>query len=330
MRSAARVLLGLLGIAACVVAAAGCESCSGSNANRLAKLADALEKDDAAEVKSAVSGLPECADAEPVALAPGQPSPRDTECLARIATALGSKKGFNPSPPDQAAAATAAVLLVRDGRGDWIAHVDNWLGSMKNGKGPGADALRLAVAKKMAEVAPRVGRKIEDDATAIDTLKAITAAIPGACPTYALLAAGRDPAKLSPELSSEHAACVHKDLARREGPGSSYGAGIMRALEGALAEWREAERALRLGLANVGPGAKATLEGKLKIIEPATQAIATKKIDATAPQATLTFLGEVHADAGIVLWKDAGGPDAAVDAAPTPRPLRMPLPAPSK
>ncbi len=290
----------------------------GAPRNPMAKIdavREALEKDDAAAITSATADYPPCADAPPVALLPEQPSPRDKGCFAEIATALGSKKGFNPKPPDQAAATTAAIVLLRDGRGDFIAHADDWLGSLKNGKGSGPDALRLAVARKMAEAAPKVGRKIEEDSAALETMKAVAGAIPGACPTYWLLGSGTDPAKLAAEHSADHAACVHKDLGRREGPGSSYGAGTFRALEGSLALWREAERALRVGLGNAGPGARSVIDAKLKTIEGATQAIATKKIASASPVAAIAALGEVHADAGIMLWPDAGA-DAGADAAP--------------
>jgi hypothetical protein len=282
-------------------------------------LREALERDDGAAITSAVDGYPACADAPPVALLPTEPSPRDTACFAQIATALGSKKGFSSRPPDHAAAATVAIVLLRDGRGDWIAHSEDWLGSLKNGKGPGTDALRLAVARKMAEAAPHVGRKIEEDKDALDAMKAVAGAIPGACPTYWLLGSGTEPSTIASEHSADHAACVHKDLARREGPGSSYGSGTFRALEGSLALWREAERSLRLGLANASPSAKTTLESKLKVIEPATQAIATKKVAAPNPMAAVLALGDVHADAGVPLWKDRdGGADGGVDASAAP------------
>lgn len=272
---------------------------------------EALEKDDAAAVSSAVEGYPACADAPPVALLPTQPSPRDTGCFAEIATALGSKKGFQPKPPDHAAATTVAIVLLRDGRGDWVAHSDDWLSSLRSGKGSGVDALRLAVARKMAEGAPAVGRKIEDEKEAREAMKSVAAAIPGACPAYYLLGSGVDPSTIPAEHSADHAACVHKDLKRREGPGGSYGKGTFRALEGSLALWRETERALRLGLPSASPATKATLEAKLKVIEAATQAIAAKKIGSSAPDSTVVMLGDIHADAGIMLWKGAG--DAGAD-----------------
>lgn len=272
---------------------------------------EALEKDDAAAIASAIEGFPACADAPPVALLPHQASPRDTGCFAEIANALGSKKGFSAKPPDQAATTTAAIVLLRDGRGDWITHPDDWLAALKTGKGAGPDALRMAVARKMAEAAPRVGRRIEEEKDAQEAMKAVAGAVPGACPTYWLLGSGGDPAKIAAEHSADHAACVHRDLGRREGPGASYGTGTFRALEGSLAMWREAERALRLGQVNTGPAAKAIIDTKLRTIEAATQAIAAKKIASASPAAVVAMLGDVHADAGIPLWRDAGADGGA-------------------
>lgn len=276
---------------------------------------DGLVADDADDIKKATSGYPTCPEVPPAAVPAGQPGPRDKGCLSEIANALGSKIGFRAPPVDQAAAATAALVIARDGRGDWFVHADNWLAAMKTNKGAGQDALRLAVARKMAEVAPRVGRAIEDEKAAADALAAIASAIPGACPTYHLLGAGTEPAKIPAELSPDHAACVHKDLTRREGMGASYGEGTFRALEGALALWRETERALRIGLASSDPAAKTALEKKLAVIEPATQKIATKKIDSAVAKQTVIALGELHAEAGVPIFrvKDAGA-DAAVEA----------------
>jgi hypothetical protein len=274
---------------------------------------DGLVLDDATKLKAVTEGYPTCPDLAPVAVPAGQPGPRDKGCLSEIANALGSKVGFRAPPVDQAAAATVALVLVRDGRGDYMASSDTWLAAIKSNKGTGADALRLAVARKMAEAAPRIGRAIEDEKTAVDVLAAIASAIPGACPTYQLLGAGTDPAKIPAELTADHAACVHKDLTRREGMGGSYGEGTFRALEGALALWRETERALRLGLASSEPPVRAALEKKLAAIEPATQKVATKKIDSTVQKQTVIALGEMHADAGVVLFRmrDAGADGAA-------------------
>jgi hypothetical protein len=309
-----RALLIALGLAVAGVLACGCKPPMA----KIEAVRDSLEKDDGPAIGSAVEGYPACADAPPFALLPTQASPRDTGCFAEIANALGSKRGFSPKPPDQAAATTVAIVLLRDGRGDWVAHSEDWLGSIKVGKGSGPDALRLAVARKMAEGAPKVGRKLEEEKDALEAMKAVAAAIPGACPTYWLLGAGTDPSKLPAEQSADHSACVYHDLSRREGPGSSYGAGTFRALEGSLALWRETERALRLGLANASPVAKPVLERKLAVIEPATQAIATKKVASASPVEAVQMLGDVHADAGVVLFKarDAGAEGGADGGAP--------------
>jgi hypothetical protein len=292
----------------CLALAALGVACKGPMA-KIEAVRDALEKDDPAAITSAIEGYPACVDEPPVALLKTQPSPRDTACFAQIATALGSKKGFSATPPDHAATTTIAIVMLRDGRGDWVAHSDIWLGSLKGGRGAGPDALRLAVARRMVEAAPLVGRKIEEEKDALAALKAVAGAIPGACPTYWLLGSGTDPATLAAEHTADHAACVQKDLQRREGAGGSYGEGTFRALEGSLALWRDTERMLRLGLPNAGPAAKAIIEAKLKVIEPATQAIATKKMANVVPAPVLAALGEVHADAGMILWKDAGAKD---------------------
>lgn len=289
-------------------------ACKGSGTMaKIDAVRDGLVSDDAAKIKEATDGYATCPDVPPAAVPAGQPGPRDKGCLSEIASSLGSKVGFRAPPVDQAAAATAALLLVRDGRGDYVVHADTWLAAIKANKGPGQDALRLAVARRMAEAAPRVGRAIEDDKAATEALAAIASAIPGACSTYQLLGAGTDPAKIPAELSADHAACVHKDLTRREGMGASYGEGTFRALEGALALWREAERALRIGLTVSDPSARAALEKKLAVIEPATQKIATKKVDSAVAKQTVVMLGEVHADAGVVLFrlKDAGADGAS-------------------
>jgi hypothetical protein len=288
---------------------------------KIESLRDALRTEDSSAIQSSTTDLPKCPDAPSVAVPPGKPGPRDAGCLAEIANALGSKKGFVATPPDQAAATTAAVVLVRDGRGDYVVHADVWLGVLKTHRGAGADALRLAVARQMAAGAAVVGKKIETDPDARAALKAIAAAIPGACPTYFLVGSGVEQAKVPPELTPDHAACVQKDLARREGPGASYGEGTFRALEGGLSIWRETERALRLGRDAAAPDVRAVLEKKLAVIEEATRKIETKKDPATTSNTATQFMGEVHADAGVLLWrppKDAGA-DGAADAA-TPKP----------
>jgi hypothetical protein len=204
--------------------------------------------------------------------------------------------------------------VLRDRRGDWLGATDTWLSDVKNGLGTGHDVLRLAVARAMADVAPRVGRPIADEAAARDALGAIASAIPGACVTYRDVADGADLNRISPELHPDHSACVQKDLSRREGPGPTYGTGTFRATEGALALWREMERALRMGSARAEAGPKATLEKKLAIIEAATAKISTTKQQERADDpssALMKAMRASHAEAGIAIQPEAGVGDAA-------------------
>jgi hypothetical protein len=295
-----------LPIAVALLALGAAIGCKGPMA-KIEALRDALVTDDAAPIRDATSGFPMCGDEPPVAVAPGKPGPRDAGCLTTIAGALGSKQGFVLNPPDHAAATTAALVITRDGRGDWLAHSESWLSDVKSGKGIGHDALRLAIARRMVEGSTAIGRKIDDEATARAAMKAVVAAVPGACPTYWLLGSGSDASTLPMELAADHASCVQRDLARREGPGASYGTGTLRAAEGALALWRETERALRLGLPLAEPGPKAVLEKKLAAIEAATRKIETKKLPPT-PVAAIGMMGELHAEAGVPIFKarDAG------------------------
>jgi hypothetical protein len=87
---------------------------------------------------------------------------------------------------------------------------------------------------------------------------------------------------------------------------------MMRALEGALALWREAERSLRLGTSMAEPGARAVLERKLAIIEAATRKIETQRRESTAQVDVLRFMSEVHAEAGVPIARshDAGAAGA--------------------
>src|SRR4051812_10338346 len=113
-----------VGLALCAVTLFSGSGCKGPMA-KIDAVRESLEKDDGAAITSATDGYPACADAPPVALLPGQASPRETGCFAEIATALGSKKGFVARPPDHAASTTVAIVLLRDGRGDWVGHVDD-------------------------------------------------------------------------------------------------------------------------------------------------------------------------------------------------------------
>lgn len=293
--------------------------CKPNPMQRIEALRAALVADDLRAIEEVTGAFPECTEeVAPVATPPGKAGPRDAGCLTEIANALGSKEGFRPSPPDHAAAATAALVIARDGRGDYMVHANGWLADIREGKGTGHDALRLAVARKMAEAAPTVGRKIYEEDEAKAAMAAVASAVPGACPTYFLLGASEGRAALPTELTADHSACVHQDLKRRDGPGGIYGTGTFRATEGALALWRDAERALRMGLPNAHPKVKANIEKKLAVIEEATQKIETKRVESKLTMDAANFMSDVHAMAGVPIddagVRDAGGDAAAGDA----------------
>jgi len=238
------------------LALAGCRS-------RVARLRAALQDDDVAQADS---------------LAPG-PRCEDDRCVDALARAFGSKRGFDLHDPDQASAAAVAVLLVRDRRGDLAGDADRWIAALNIARGEGADALRLAVAHGMAELAPRIGKHIDDDAEATALVHDVAGALPGACPSYRLLAS-TPVDKMPPEQRPDHDPCVQRDLERKDGPGARYGFGVWRAAAGVVALWKDEARALRAGLGNAGEGARAEVEKKLAVIEPATAKIDLKKVDA--------------------------------------------------
>ena len=304
------------------LAQAGCSSC-GAKRDPMAKL-DGLEQalvagDDAALAKT-LAEYPKC-EMPPLERALDGLSP-SKGCLPDIATALGSRKGYAPKPPDQSANAAAAIVLARDKRGDVLGESDVWLGMLRGGEGPGPSSLRIATATRMADVAPKVGREIDDEAAAAELAKAIASAIPGACPTYHHI--GDTPAsKLPAALEPDHAACVQHDLSRRDGPGPGYGFGTFRAAEGAMSLWRATEAALRLGAKVSPPKVRAIVEQKLAIIEPRTLANKMKKVQSQRDIGIINFMGAAHADAGIILWKQDGGAEGgAPDAGPTDARLR--------
>jgi hypothetical protein len=238
------------------LALAGCRS-------RVASLRAALQDDDVARAGTLAAG-PHC---------------DDGTCVDALARAFGSKRGFDLKDPDQASAAAVAVLLVRDRRGDLAGDADRWIAALNLARGEGADALRLAVAHDMAELAPRIGKRIDDDAEATALVHDVAGALPGACPSYRLLASVPID-RMRPEQRPEHDPCVQRDLLRKDGPGAAYGFGLWRAAAGVVALWKDEARALRAGLGNASEGTRAAVEKKLAVIEPATAKIELKKVDA--------------------------------------------------
>ncbi len=203
----------------------------------------------------------------------------DKPCFNELARAFGSKGDFDPMNPDQGAAAAVALVLVRERHGEWAPGVEKWRIVAQTAKGPGADAMRLAVAMRLAEIAPKIGKAIDDDREASAIVRAIGTAVPGACATYAALP--EDPAaieKMPPAESPDHAPCVQRDLMREGGPGAAYGFGVWRALEGAIALWKDERRALGEGATTMTGKSKDAMTAHFATIDAATAKIATKKV----------------------------------------------------
>jgi len=239
---------------ACVVLV-GCKG-------RVESLRDALAAGDVSAAANVVA-VPKC----------------EKACLNDLAKALGAKGDFDPMNPDQAAAGAVAIALVRERHGEWAPGVEKWRIVTQSATGAGADALRLAIALRMEEIAPKIGRSIDDEREAIAIVRAIGTAIPGACTTYAALP--EDPTaieKMPPAESPDHAPCVQKDLVRPDGPGAAYGFGAWRALEAAIALWKDEARALADGAKTMTGKPKDALVARLATIDAATAKIATKKM----------------------------------------------------
>jgi hypothetical protein len=278
MRTAIARGLVLVGVA---VTVAGCRS-------KMATLRDALVDDDVTRASAAIDA-PRC---------------EAVECLDGLARAFGSKNGFDARQPDQGSAAAVALVLVREKRGDVVPDADRWMAAMTLAKGEGADALRLAVAHGMAELAERVGRRIDDEKEAVSLAHDVALAIPGACDTYVLMAAGAVDG-MPPEKQPDHAPCVQRDLERKDGPGAAYGSGVWRALAGVAALWRDEARALRTGLDFTEGRVRAALDTKLAAIDAATAKMDVKRVGGS-DAAWKGGLDKQHAAVGAVPVVDAG------------------------
>jgi hypothetical protein len=256
-------LLGpFLGLAALATAGAGC----GRDAEIVA-LRDAIARNDA--VAMVTRDAPTCH-----ATSPGGHPP--DACIAEIAKSFGAKKGFRVDPPDQASAATAALLVARDGHGEWVPAADAWLALVKTGKGAGVDALRLAMAEKIGESVGTLPHPLVMDNDARSLMRAVASSVPGACDAYALAGAGAgvDVASGAPDQTLERSPCVQKDLERPAGDRGKNWSGLWRGAEGALALWREAGGALRAGLPLADAEVKGALEAKLNALE-----VVLRKVD---------------------------------------------------
>ncbi len=292
-------------VAALAFGASGCK-----HATAMEKLRDALAEDSLERVAEVTKEIVGCRPPLPVAPTQG--------CLPEMATAFGSKTGFAASPPDQASAASVALLLVREHRGDWAPLADQWMTAMKVGKGAGADSLRLAVAHNMAEAAEAIGKAVVEDPDGVALLKAVTQSVPGACASYAMLGDGALPEKMPPAMAPDHDPCVQRDLSRKVGPGGDYGVGLWRAAAGAIALWKDESAALKAGLSLMDGKAKETVEAKLATIEAATAKSSLKKSE---PRVNAALdIGSGHGGGAMaaptLAPADAGAAHAADAAAP--------------
>ena len=225
-------------------------------------------------------------------------------CLGDLATAVGSKSGFNVTKPDQSAATAVAILLVRDKHGDWVSTPDGWLQVMRKGRGPGADALRLAVTLRLSKTLPAYAKTLTD-ADAAGFLRDVGSALPGSCSTYAALGAGTDDKALPIEEMSDHSACVQKDLGREGGPGGTYGHGVWRAAAGLLAFVRETVHVVKDGLGTMGGKYKDAVNARLGVVDAALAKVVLVKLE-DPPPAGPDMVSE-HLDAGAMpVAKDAG------------------------
>lgn len=254
-----------------------------SKSSKMDALRDALATSSPDKLRAL--NLPAC-----VANEPG----KELVCLDDLANALGSRVGFSRAAPDHASAGAAAVIVFRDGRADGITGLEGWLGALRTGKGAAADALRLAVAERLASNASVMGKDLSSEADARALARVVASSVPGACVTYRLLGDGATSLPL--ESTPDHASCVQKDLERRDGPGGQYGEGIWRGAMGALTLWRETLRALRIGSSAMDDEGKRLLLAKVKILEDAS---AANRMPPAPPRGPAKYLADVHGDAGI-------------------------------
>jgi hypothetical protein len=268
-----------------------CTGCRKTAAARIQNISDALiDRQDPAALWA---DLPKC------------PNPVDGACVQALARALGSKNGFNLEAPNQATSATAAILLLRDHSGSGAVSLDTWLLVLREGKGPGADLLRLAVSARLTAVGSQVARRWSENASLKQLLFAIATAVPGACPTYGLLGAGAADESLPAELGANVSACIHHDLQRRDGPGTRYaGQPLTRVSYAATAAYTDTVRALRSGIRIATPTVQHALETAMTEIERASNALQLD-LPKSEDDGTHAYLGQAHANAGILLWQDA-------------------------
>lgn len=280
--------------AALVIAAAASLLAAACSRARIDKLLSALEQGEIERARGIVSDLPRCAEVDEGAR---------LRCFTALTVAFGAKDGFVLDPsPSNASAAAAATLLFRDHAGYVLPSPKLWAAVIERSNVRGASILRLATARAMLDVKPLVTAPPTDDEAMRALLRAVAGSVPGACVTYRLLAEGKDPRTLAPELRPEHSPCVQGDLARPGAAGASFGAGLPRAVAGAQSAWRATLASLKAGASKFPDPKHAQLARDIAELEAATL-VAPRADD--APKAALDFV-HGHIDAGIIVARDAG------------------------
>jgi hypothetical protein len=239
----------------------------------------------------------------------------DETCANTLAHAFGGA-AFNAKAPDQASAGAMAIMLVRHQTAALGDDPEPWLRVLRAGKGPGSDALRLATSARLTAIMPGLAKSWPNSDALHGFVREVASAVPGACTTYVLISSGKSDAELPALLHWRTSACLHKDVTRRDGPGAGYAPdGTRRTAAGARAILHETVRALRAGAEFARPEVRARLLQELVMLEQRVEEI---KLDLPKAEADATreYLGKVHGDVGIELWKRDGGADAAVDASP--------------
>jgi hypothetical protein len=203
-----------------------------------------------------------------------------------------------------------------------------WANVLREGRGTGADMLRLAVARQMEGQLEVLSKDVSREADLPAFFRAVAQAVPGTCQVYERLSrpSAEQGADKQPEpsvpYSIEHSACVHDDLKLRSGPGPQYGSGlppeqsVWRAAMGALLALRQTVVDLRLGVKLADPKVKAKLEAQLPAIEAGSAKANVKRVASAPP----VDFAAIHASAGVPFYPPTGATASVASTQPPTRP----------
>lgn len=229
----------------------------------LERTRDALVRGDLSAVAEEVDETKECdepriTDLRTLKLLPRARAPM---CLAALASKLGGDGGF--SAQDDASLGALGIWMLHAHHGEWVRDGDRWLAAMAGGIGPGADTLRLATATRMASEALSLRKAAHDKGADGAVPGAVARAIPGACEAYV--------ARPDDTLDGIPATpCVALDINRSKRNGeSTRGVGVSPTVQGAMAVWIAASRALDLGQDRMTGAARIALGQRMAIVRVA-------------------------------------------------------------